>query len=108
MFFGLHSLLDSNALDFDHDGFSDAVEHHCGTDPYDSLDHPSLMDWHLQRLDSDGDGFPDTFEHFMGTDPHSALSHPDVVFAHHFPAGSDLNLPGTYDVSATLPYWSAP
>lgn len=102
----LHLLDDSQALDADGDGFSDAVERDLGTDWLDPLDHPyvDIDVYHPLHFDADGDGFSDAVENLMDTDPLDPFSHPDVVEAHHFPAGSNINLSGTFDVQLDLPW----
>jgi hypothetical protein len=112
-----HLMPESRAANFDGDGFSDAVEARLRTDPYDPTSHPCLdASWFGDGVGtfgasshSDRDGFPDGVEIQMGTNPLSELSHPDVTLAHHFPAGSDINLPGTIDIAPPVnSYWTMP
>jgi len=111
----LHITHASEAIDTNHNGFSDAVERSFGLDPTSPHSHLYLDLQHGQLLlsnhpshlaDSDHDGFPDVVERVLGTDQMSALDHPVVVEAHHFPAGSEFNLPGTHDLS--LGHWVLP
>ncbi len=90
-----HLTHDSNTPDSDGDGFSDAMEHLFGTDPFNTGDHP-----HINGLDSDGDGFSDVREHLADTDPFSAISHPSLVMAHHAHIAPDVkvNFAGRFDV----------
>jgi hypothetical protein len=92
----IHVRAHSDAVDSDHDGFSDAVERLAGTNPYDSHSHPSLLHGFLGH-DVDGDGFPDALERLVGVNPHDALSHPAAVEAHHFAGGTDENQPDVWD-----------
>lgn len=58
--------------------------------------------WHLRpesnALDSDLDGFSNAVEQALGTNRYDLTSHPAVVEAHHFPAGTQVNLPDTIDI----------
>lgn len=108
----LHLSRESNAIDSDEDGWSDAVEQDNGTDPFDPLSHPGVdgtipddlhMSDDLKGIDIDSDGFPDKLEQSFGTDPLNAASHPDVVMPHHFDSNGDAfdipdNLYGTFDI----------
>jgi hypothetical protein len=113
----LHMLHHSEAQDSNHDGVSDAASGDLGIDPFAPHSHETFhMDYvdregHIHRpggRDSDGDGFTDDVERAMGTDPYDASSHPSIVEAHHFPAGSDDNLPGTLDVMPSDNIWRMP
>lgn len=110
----LHLLRHSEAHDSNGDGISDAASKDLGLDPYAHNPHSSVhVDWHdasghlhhSHGKDSDGDGWPDDIERMIGTDPHNAASHPSLVEAHHYPAGSDENLPGTMDVTPSTTLW---
>lgn len=107
-----HVTKESNAVDTDNDGWSDALERELGTNVFDPLDHPGIDgdlsdDIHisndLKGIDTDHDGFSDDLERQMGTDPFNASSHPEVVMPHHFDAKNDDvdipdNLEGSFDV----------
>ncbi len=94
-----HMRPSSEAIDTDDDGISNAVELRLGTDPLDARNHPLIGGGEGDHADADGDIFPDSVELAIGTDPMSGASHPIVVEAHHFPAGSEQNLPDTIDLS---------
>lgn len=109
----LHLLKHSEAHDSNGDGVSDAASKDMGIDPSSEYHQAVSVTWrdahgHLhnnQGKDSDGDGWSDDIERVMGTDLYDAGSHPTLVEAHHFPAGSDENLPGTIDVTPSSSPW---
>lgn len=113
----LHILKHSDAEDSNNDGISDAASRDMGIDPDAVRAHHTLELDYVDRLghlhhadgkDSDGDGYVDDLERLVGTDPYDAASHPSIVEAHHFPAGSDKNLPGTIDVVPLDHLWRLP
>ena len=113
----LHMARHSEAIDSNHDGVSDAASRDLGLDPDAVHAHQPFQVDYVDRFgrahhgggrDSDGDGFADALERAVGTDPHDASSHPTIVEAHHFPAGSDENLPGTIDVVPSDQTWRLP
>lgn len=113
----LHLLRHSTAVDSNSDGISDAASTDLHIDPFNGNIHPTVnLDWrdasgqvhHDHSIDSDGDGWSDGLERLVGTDPYNAASHPSLVEAHHFPAGSDENLPGTVDVTTSSLLWQLP
>lgn len=110
----LHLERHSEAADSNGDGISDAVSKDLGLDPFDTNAHHTVdLGWHdsngrlhhTNGRDSDHDGWPDDLERLAGTDSRDAASHPSLVEAHHFPAGSDENLPGTADVTPQFQPW---
>lgn len=110
----LHLLRHSEAHDSNGDGVSDAASRDLGIGSVDGGAHQSVsLDWHdagshlhhSHSKDSDGDGWTDDVEQLAGTDPYNAASHPFLVEAHHFPAGSGENLPGTVDVTPSAAPW---
>ena len=113
----LHLLRHSNAVDSNSDGISDAASTDLRIDPFSGDTPPNMnLDWrdasgqvhHDHSIDSDGDGWSDGLERLVGTNPYDAASHPSLVEAHHFPAGSDENLPGTIDVTPSSQLWQLP
>ena len=108
----LHLLRHSEAQDSNGDGLSDAASKDLGIDAYATGAHrPIRVDWHdaaghlHHSHGKDSDGWADDLERLSGTNPYSATSHPSLVEAHHFPAGSEENLPGTVDISPSSSPW---
>jgi hypothetical protein len=110
----LHLVNHSQAQDSNGDGISDAVSNVLGVDSYaGGVHHTTNLDWqdasghlhHSHGPDSDHDGWTNDLERLVGTDPNNPASHPSLVEAHHFPAGSDENLPGTIDVTPSSAPW---
>ena len=110
----LHLLRHSEAHDSNGDGVSDAASKDMGIGSIgEGTHHIVSLDWHdtnghlhhSHGKDSDGDGWPDDLEQLAGTNPYDAASHPSLVEAHHFPTGTDENLPGTIDVTPSASPW---
>ena len=110
----LHLLRHSEAHDANGDGVSDAASRNLGINAVGGSTHQVVsLDWHdasghlhhSHGKDSDGDGWTDDVERLAGTNPHDPNSHPSLVEAHHFPAGSGENLPGTIDVTPSAAPW---